>query len=194
MWDSICWLDHQKQSRYSNRLLPGITPKEEEEKSNKVFISGSQMKRIPCKCHKVLQEHNCFWALICFSAASTGGKGVNIVVNVFIHNLFCTSCDGPAWNHGRWCTEEKVLRVDLQYFIMENSLPQLMRAVTDTHLGSAFSEVQCQVFYAIWVSTLQHSINSKESEHIWKIWSPKHNIVMPGKNFLLSFIFTFLFT
>lgn len=110
MWDSICWLDHQKLSRYSNRLLLGITPKEEE-KSNKVFISGSQMKRIPCECHKVLQEHNCFWALICFSAATTGGKGVNTVVNVSVHNLSCTPCDGPSWNHGKLCTEEKVLRV-----------------------------------------------------------------------------------
>lgn len=144
MWDAICWFDHQKLSRYSNRLLPGIIPKEEEEKSNKVFHSGSQMKRITCECHKVLQEHNCFWALICFSAATTGGKGVNIVVNVSVHNLFCTPCDGPAWNHGRWCTEEKVLRVDLQYFIMENSHSQLRRAVTDTHLGSAFSAgVKC---------------------------------------------------
>lgn len=139
MWDSIRWLDHQKLSRYSNRLLPGIIPKEEEEKSNKVFISGSQMKRISCECHKVLQEHNCFWALICFSAATTGGKGVNIVVKVSVHNLFCTPCDGPAWNHGRWYTGEKVLRADLQYFIMENSLPQLTRALIDTHLGSAFS-------------------------------------------------------
>lgn len=60
IWDSACWLDYQKLSRYSNRLLLGITPKEKEEKSNKVFISGSQMKRIPYRCHKVLQEHNCF--------------------------------------------------------------------------------------------------------------------------------------
>lgn len=60
IWDSDCWLDCQKLSRYSNGLLLGIIPKEEEEKSNKVFISGSQMKRIPYRCHKVLQEHNCF--------------------------------------------------------------------------------------------------------------------------------------
>lgn len=98
IWDSACWLDYQKLSRYSNRLLLGITPKEKEEKSNKVFISGSQMKRMPYRCHKVLQEHNCFWALICFSAATKGGKGVNIVVNVSVHNLFCTPCDGPTWN------------------------------------------------------------------------------------------------
>lgn len=32
-----------------------------------------------------------------------------------------------------------MLRADLQYFIMENSLPQLTRALIDTHLGSAFS-------------------------------------------------------
>lgn len=70
----------------------------EEEKSNKVFISGSQMKRIPYRCHKALQEHNCFWALICFSAATAGGKGVNIVINVSVHNLFCAASDTPAWN------------------------------------------------------------------------------------------------
>lgn len=103
IWHSACWLDHQKLSRYSNGLLLGIIPKEEK-KSNKVFISGSQMKRIPYRCHKALQEHNCFWALICFSAATTGGKGVNTVVNVSVHNLFCTPCDGPAWN-----TREKVV-------------------------------------------------------------------------------------
>lgn len=60
-------------------------------------ISGSQTKRIPYRCHEVSQEHNCFWALICFSAATKGGKGV-ILVNVSVHRPFCTPCDGPTWN------------------------------------------------------------------------------------------------
>lgn len=93
--DSSCWLDHQKLSRYPNRLHLGIIPKEREEKSNKVFVSGSQTKRIPYRCHEVLQEHNCFSALICFSAATKGGKGV-ILVNVSVHRPFCTPCDGPT--------------------------------------------------------------------------------------------------
>lgn len=93
--DSACWIDQQKLLRYSNGLLLGIIPKQEEEKSSKVFISGSRMKRIPYRCNKMLQEHNSFWVLICFSAAVAGRKGVNILVNVSVP---CTPCGGPAWN------------------------------------------------------------------------------------------------
>ena len=107
--DSSCWLDHQKLSRYPNRLHLGIIPKEREEKSNKVFISGSQTKRIPYRCHEVSQEHNCFWALICFSAATKGGKGV-ILVNVSVHRPFVLLVMAQLETQGRrGCTKGKVI-------------------------------------------------------------------------------------
>lgn len=72
-------------------------------------ISGSQTKRIPYRCHEVSQEHNCFWALICFSAATKGGKGV-ILVNVSVHRPFVLLVMAQLETQGRrGCTKGKVI-------------------------------------------------------------------------------------
>lgn len=180
--DSSCWLDHQKLSRYSNRLLLGIIPKEKEEKSNKVFISGSQMKRIPYRCHKVLQEHNCFWALICFSAATKGGKGV-IVVNVSVHSPFCTPRGSPTWN-----TREKRVykrkgdnKLSSNIISWKKNLSQPVCAVTDKHLGSVFSmgvKFSRQAGFPLRSTPLiPQNLSTSEKFGLW------NTNVMPGSNF-----------